>query len=535
MLQPTNDIFITEINSSVRHIPARVELLNDDFTQCVLYTNRDRLISFTIERVGEGRFFGYGISHRLNVHLRDTNRELEVNTSNIIEVVFGAKNDYLYAFPPFKVREVNRNENTNELSITAYDMLYDASKHTIREISITSYTIRTIAEEIARTLGLNLLLDIPANDTAFDVYYSDKANFDGTENFRGVLDAIAEATQTIYYVNNNWELVFKRLNRDGNPLLTIDKSKYFTLVSRDNRRLQTITSTTELGDNVSASTTLIGTTQYLRDNPFLALRDDIATILTDAIDRVGNITINQFECDWRGNYLLEIGDKIAIITKDNETIYTYVLDDTITYNGALAEKTKWAYVDDTAETESNPATLGDAIKQTYARVDKANKQIELLVSDNTMNKDNIASLMLNTDSINATVQRLETATNSNISELNGEIENLTNRVNASITAEDVKLSIEEELSNGVSKVITSTGFTFDEEGLTVSKSNSEMTTTITEDGMRVYKDNTEMLSASNIGVNAVNLRATTYLIIGKNSRIEDYGENRTGCFWVGGE
>ena len=152
-----------------------------------------------------------------------------------------------------------------------------------------------------------------------------------------------------------------------------------------------------------------------------------------------------------------------------------------------------------------------------------------------MNKDNIASLMLNTDSINATVQRLETATNSNISELNGEIENLTNRVNASITAEDVKLSIEEELSNGVSKVITSTGFTFDEEGLTVSKSNSEMTTTITEDGMRVYKDNTEMLSASNIGVNAVNLRATTYLIIGKNSRIEDYGENRTGCFWVGGE
>ena len=192
-------------------------------------------------------------------------------------------------------------------------------------------------------------------------------------------------------------------------------------------------------------------------------------------------------------------------------------------------------MDDTAETESNPATLGDAIKQTYARVDKANKQIELLVSDNTMNKDNIASLMLNTDSINATVQRLETATNSNISELNGEIENLTNRVNASITAEDVKLSIEEELSNGVSKVITSTGFTFNEEGLTVSKSNSEMTTTITEDGMRVYKDNTEMLSASNIGVNAVNLRATTYLIIGKNSRIEDYGENRTGCFWVGGE
>ena len=60
-----------------------------------------------------------------------------------------------------------------------------------------------------------------------------------------------------------------------------------------------------------------------------------------------------------------------------------------------------------------------------------------------------------------------------------------------------------------------------------------MTTQITEDGMTVFRDNTAILIANNVGVDAVNLHATTYLIIGNNSRFEDYGENRTGCFWIG--
>ena len=59
-----------------------------------------------------------------------------------------------------------------------------------------------------------------------------------------------------------------------------------------------------------------------------------------------------------------------------------------------------------------------------------------------------------------------------------------------------------------------------------------------ENGISVYqpekiKNNEEVLTANNIGVDAKNLHATTYLIIGSNSRFEDYG-SRTGCFWIGG-
>lgn len=85
----------------------------------------------------------------------------------------------------------------------------------------------------------------------------------------------------------------------------------------------------------------------------------------------------------------------------------------------------------------------------------------------------------------------------------------------------------------IDSVTTSTGFTFDADGLKVEKSGSEMSTQITEDGMKVYRNDEEMLTANNQGVNAVNLHATTYLIVGYNSRFEDMG-NRTGCFWIGG-
>jgi hypothetical protein len=120
--------------------------------------------------------------------------------------------------------------------------------------------------------------------------------------------------------------------------------------------------------------------------------------------------------------------------------------------------------------------------------------------------------------------------------MNGELATLTQKVNASITAEDVRIEVQSQLDNGIDKITTNTGYTFDDEGLTVSKSGSEMTTQITEDGMTVSRDNTALLTANNAGVVATNLHANTYLWIGKYSRFEDYEANgaRTGCFWVGG-
>lgn len=51
--------------------------------------------------------------------------------------------------------------------------------------------------------------------------------------------------------------------------------------------------------------------------------------------------------------------------------------------------------------------------------------------------------------------------------------------------------------------------------------------------MSIYKNNEEVLTADNTGVTQVNATIKQYLIVGKNSRFEDYGSDRTGCFWIG--
>lgn len=538
-----NQNALSQLNSDVRQITARAYVYEGTNTKYTFKAS-DNLQSFTVERIGQGKFFGYGICQKINMKVRDVNRQFSVTTANQInliwDVLVNGKNTSLFAYPRFKVSEVHRDENTNALSITAYDALYEATKHNVSELTLAdSYTIKGFIASCAALLGLSgySIRGVGEDETCFDTSYAAGANFEGTETIREALDAVAEVTQTVYFITNEHKICFRRLSLDGDANFTIDKEKYFTLSSKTNKRLGTIVSATELGDNLSVSTTESGSTQYIRNNPFWDLREDRATLLDNALAAVGGLTLNQFECDWHGNYLLEIGDKIALVTKDNSQTISYVLDDTIEYNGGISEKTKWSYEDNENETDINsaPTNLGDAIRQTYAKVDKANKEIEIVASQAEENSNSIAAIKVNVNSINATVQQQQQNLDDSIDSLNNDVAALNETVaSARLESQQAILEFKQEIEqDGIDKVTTSTGFTFNEEGMTVEKSGKEMKTTITEDGMTVYRSGEGVLQANNEGVKAKNLHANTYLIIGNNSRFEDYKYDRTGCFWIG--
>lgn len=537
-MQTMTTNYFNAIDSSVRRIKAKAELYNGNALVST-YTQDDAIKSIDIQRVGEdSKFFGIGITHRINIKLRDVPREINVTTDNHFKISLGAvlstgATEYA-TFPKAFITEVNRDEKTNELSITAYDALKDTKELIVNDLELLApYTIRDAVNAVGAKIGVSV--SIPEDLTEFDLEYPEGANFEGTETLQYVLTAASEVTQTIYYISGSDILIFKRLDHGGNAVKTIDKSRYITLDSGANRRLQTVCHATELGDNVSASMTEVGTTQYVRDNPFWDLRDDIDTLVNNALAAVGGMTINQFDCEWRGDISLEPGDKIALVTKDNKKANSYLLNDTITYDGGLVEKTEWNY-SESETASSNPTSLGEALKQTFARVDKANKQIELLTTETTTNTNAISSLQLNTESILASVQNIEKSTQEGLNSVHNDVNELTKKVEASISAEDVQIQVKSELANGVTKVETTTGFTFDETGLTIAKSESEMKTNIDEDGMSVFRGNDEVLTADNTGVVAYNLKAKTYLIVGETSRFEDFtknGEERTGCFWIG--
>lgn len=532
MIQVDKSIF----KKKKRQVVSKVELYNGS-TLLDTFKQTDIIKSISIERVGESsKFFGFGVSTKIKVELIN-NGNLDISTINDFKAYIGLldNDSTIYmAYPKTSITEVHKDEIKGTLSITSYDVLEKLKQHYFSEISLTNYTIKELVESIAELIGFEVVVP---NIDLFNLSYEEGANFEGTETLKDIFDDVAEATGTIYFVNYEDKVVFKRLDRDSEAVETIDKSLYIELETSTNRRLQTIASVTDLGDNISASTSMIGTTQYIRDNGFLTLREDLSTIIDNLVDNLGDMSINQFNCNWRGLTYLEIGDKIGLEDKEGNIKYTYILNDTLTYDGALNEKTEWAF-EDSEETETNPSNLGEVLKQTYAKVDKANKQVEIMASEVSGFSSDISSLKLNTESITASIKQIEENSNDSFNAMNETLDLITKEIETKMTSEDVSLQISQTLENGVSKVTTSTGFTFNEEGLTITKSDSEMKTNIDEDGMTITKDNEEVLTANNEGVTAIDLQAKTYLIIGNNSRFEDYnedGEERTACFWIGGD
>lgn len=89
----------------------------------------------------------------------------------------------------------------------------------------------------------------------------------------------------------------------------------------------------------------------------------------------------------------------------------------------------------------------------------------------------------------------------------------------------------------IDSITTATGFTFNQDGLNISKDGDEMKNLLDSTGMYVTRSGDAILTANNEGVEAINLTANQYLTIGLNSRFEDYtdgnGMTRTACFYIG--
>lgn len=149
-------------------------------------------------------------------------------------------------------------------------------------------------------------------------------------------------------------------------------------------------------------------------------------------------------------------------------------------------------------------------------------------------KEAVAQLNVEAETIRSAVQD----TQKDAQQMQSEYRQTQTRISTlEQTAQQVNLRLENIAEQGANRVVTTTGFAFDENGLLVDKSDSTTKTQITSDGMKVYTKNggdAEVLAATSGGVDAINLHAKTYLIIGGRSRFENYGSSRTGCFWIGG-
>ena len=166
-----------------------------------------------------------------------------------------------------------------------------------------------------------------------------------------------------------------------------------------------------------------------------------------------------------------------------------------------------------------------------------------LINDNRDKVDEVSSGLRNeitkqATELSRTSEEIKLmATKEELSKVDDQVSSLENKVEMKLDANAVNIAIEQKMADGVDRVETTTGYRFDANGLNITKTGHAMSNKLDHTGMYVKKNGKEILTANSKGVDAVNLHAKTYLIVGKDegrSRFEDYGINRTGCFWVGG-
>lgn len=146
--------------------------------------------------------------------------------------------------------------------------------------------------------------------------------------------------------------------------------------------------------------------------------------------------------------------------------------------------------------------------------------------------ERVTALEVEQGRIQFSVSDFQEKTNSRLDETQ---KNVQQRLTAfEQTASELSISVQNIVENGVDKVTTKTGFSFNDEGLDVSREGEEMSSRVSPQGFFVRRDDVDILSATNEGVNALNLTARKYLTIGLNSRFEDYMDVRTACFYIGG-
>ena len=621
MINKSED-FNKAIVSPSREMKALIKVYNAENELIQTLTPEDYIANIEVVRSSEdSKVFGMCVSQQLKIELLDINRELSFSIGDKIEVLFGVKcigaatdtesaQEYVdyTKVGVFYLQSQERDENSNSLTVTAYDLFDKLSNTPISEIGAPEapYTVLTFTQFVATQLGFeldfancsseeenwNILLPEGANlefaenegvvekttakqedeiiklnvdnaivthndngtvtitytdsdlvevmtETHFREHYGisteSSTESDETEDEEGeeipveveeeqpktiltdntsikeLLKQITEVTQTICYFNGEGVLIFKRLTQE-NDELDVNRDNYFTLTTQAEVNLNGIVETNSLGDALSAKLEEDGFLQKVVDNVFLVNKEEVQNWLANGLTVIGNTKIVPFELDWRGNPALEIGDRLGLMLRDESYLYSYLLNDKLSYDGGFKSEIFYHYSDsDAANEDGSPNNISEAISQTFASVDKINKKITLQAAEISDNYD----------------------------ELTGELSKIQNSSTLTLTPEGVTAEITTAIDGGVSVVKNTTG-TFDENGLTIKKYDETgeqvdgLETKIDNNGMTISQDSEEVLKVNNDGVNAYNLKAKNGITIIDMCRFQPYN-GKVGLFWVQGE
>ena len=492
MQQITND-GLQKFLSPRREISCKIEMNLEDSYRFLI---EKQIYNWKIERNAEdSKFFGTGVCQKMTLETIMTNFGSQVRTINPVCGVSG----FTFSTPLFYITEVIQDEVANKITYTAYDGLYFATLHKIKEANLPStYTIKELAEK-----AVALIPELSGVDTSSLNLPFTSANLSGEETCREIFDDIAEATQTNYYVNSENILCFKRMNTIVS--VNVPKTAYFEATTGAVYVLKTIMSVTELGDNASATATGspdvsgIEVTQYVRENCFYTQLKDtqIKNALQYAINNAGNSYLYEYSIKWRGITATEPFDIISFANKDGVYVEAVLFNDTISYNGGLIEESSWSYKaqDETEESSG----IGERINNTFARVNKVDNTVKIHAGLINNLQEEYAELNVTVDGINTKVQKNSgdiSTLNQTATEINTQVQKNTGEISTlNQTATELRSEVTDANNNATQAIQTANGFSQRITNAEGSISSIELTM----DGVIYQNDSgTTVINGSNI-------------------------------------
>ena len=327
----------------------------------------------------------------------------------------------------------------------------------------------------------------------------------------------------------------------------------------------TVPEAKHVGDLWYVTDTLEGYTKgkiYRYDGTVWQLLDD--PTIEEAFEKanearlVADGKIQSFYSDTKPTQDMGVGD-LWIDTANNNQLHRYNgtnwvpvydtrINDLVTDVSNVTERVT------TVETDLGKINL--KVQENTTKVTTIENQIEETNTTITEMNEKIAQQKIETDKITNTVSEIDTKlvndyltaeqVEAEFDATKGDLEILKQKqVETSQTADDLQIKVSKIEEDGVSKVKTEKGFTFDDNGLTIDELNSKVKNKLDENGMEILDKTSgtqEVLlkagydaTAGETIVKSKNMVVEKYLTIGANTRFEDYvnptlGGKGTGAF-----
>ena len=235
---------------------------------------------------------------------------------------------------------------------------------------------------------------------------------------------------------------------------------------------------------------------------------------------------------------LDAGDAVQITDPAGKTVTAYIMTRTRKGQRDTLECTGSPRLDsaETINAESFKAVSGKLfeVRKSIEGMQVKATALDARITDSTRQlTEQIAGVEMTAAGISASVSSVQTETAQNSHAITAVKESVTD---VKQTAQSVTIQVDSILKNGVSKVATGMGYTFDEKGLKIQKPGEAVGNLLDNTGMYVTRSGETILQANASGVVATDVKVNNFLIVGEHARFEDYSDGsdtkRTACFWI---